>query len=146
MLGTPNWFTSALIAMACYAGMALTLKRLSLSLETPVILLYLFAITTIFFFLYSLSINTVYKIEPSLLLFFLLASALAFAGNYFDLQALSLAPNAGYAAAIKGGQIIFITIGAYFLFRDQSITLTGAIGVALIVAGIALLAVQGNET
>ncbi len=126
----------------CFACMALLLKRLSLSLDTPLILLYLFAFTTILFFLYSLQGDTNYKIDSSLLILLLVASAFAFAGNYFDLQALSLAPNAGYAAAIKGGQIVLITIGAYYLFKDQSITISGATGVFLIVAGIALLSVE----
>ena len=139
-----NWFVSALIGMVCFACMALLLKRLSLSLDTTLILLYLFAFTTILFFLYSLQVGTNYKIDSSLLILLLVASAFAFAGNYFDLQALSLAPNAGYAAAIKGGQIILITVGAFYLFKDQSITLSGATGVFLIVAGIALLSVQGK--
>lgn len=140
-----GWFASALIAMVCFACMALIVKRLSMSLETPILLLYLFGFTTVMFLFYSFSIGSQFKVEPSLLAFLLLASAFAFAGNYFDVMALSQAPNAGYAAAIKGGQMIFITIGAYFLFKGQSLTFSGAFGVALIVAGIALLATQGHD-
>ncbi len=128
--------------MVCYACMALLLKRLSLSLEPAIILLYLFSLTALLFLLYSLLGETVYRISGSLFLLLLLAAFFAFAGNFFDLRALSLAPNAGYAAAIKGGQIVLITLGAYFLFKGQSITVTGALGVALIVLGIALLSMH----
>jgi len=124
--------------------MALLLKRLSLSLDTPIILLYLFAFTTAMFFIFNIQVGAGFSVSTSLLLLIICASVFAFAGNYFDLQALSLAPNAGYAAAIKGGQIILITAGAYFLFKGQSISISGVAGVFFIVLGITLLAVQGK--
>lgn len=128
--------------MVCYACMALLLKRLSLNLETPTILVYLFGFTTVFFLVFSAKTQASFQIDISLLLLLCLAAVFAFSGNYFDLQALSLAPNAGYAAAIKGGQIILITIAAFFLFKDQSITWAGAAGVGCIVLGIWLLSTQ----
>ncbi len=144
MISTNNWFISALISMICYACMALVLKRLSMSLGTPLILLYLFATTSLLFLFYSVHAGINYKIEFSLAALVLLASVFAFAGNYFDLQALSLAPNAGYAAAVKAGQIIVITVGALYLFKGQSISLSGATGILLIFTGIGLLSIQGE--
>lgn len=141
---TQNWFTSALIGMFCYAGMVLTFKRLVSSLDIHLVLLYVFALTTLMFLAYSLRAEAGLRIDPGLIAWLVLASGLAFFGTYFDLQALSLAPNVGYVTAVKGGQIIFVTIGAYLLFKDQSITATGAVGVVLIVAGIALLSLQSE--
>ena len=139
---TENWFVSALIAMFCYAGMALILKHLSESMSVPLILLYLFGLTTLLFGFYSAATVPDFSISSSALILLIAASICAFSGNYFDLQALSTAPNAGYAAAVKAGQITVIAIGAYFLFKGQSITLTGGLGIAFVTLGVTLLATQ----
>ncbi len=125
--------------------MALLLKRLTMELALPIILAYLFALATLWLFLYSFRGLASYKVSGSLFALLLLASLLAVVANLFDLRALSLAPNAGYAAAIKGGQIILITLGAYFLFKGQSITVTGALGALMIVLGIGLLSIQPSS-
>jgi hypothetical protein len=53
---------------------------------------------------------------------------------------MRLAPNPGYASAIKGSQLVLITIAAYFLFSDVTLTVRGLSGVALILGGVILLA------
>ncbi|MBA3035501.1 MAG: hypothetical protein FP814_03310 [Desulfobacterium sp.] len=63
----------------------------------------------------------------------------AFFVNLFDVEALRLAPNAGYAGAVKAGQILIITFAAYFLFQDQQLTWTGMLGVSLVFLGLLLL-------
>lgn len=52
-----------------------------------------------------------------------------------DVNALRLAPNAGYASAVKSGQILLVTIAAYWLFPDQRITAQGISGIVFIVIG-----------
>ncbi len=137
-----NWFLIALIGMLSFAGMALTLKKLTYSLPTPLILLYLFVVTSLIYLGYNLRCGVSLKIGWTTILLILLASILAFIGNICDVEALRLAPNAGYASAVKSGQILVITVAAYFLFKDQQISWQGASGVIMIFAGIVLLAMQ----
>ena len=108
--------------------MAITLKQLTYLLPTPVILLYLFAFTTLLYL--GLGIKQGLRLgvswQPIALLG--LASVFAFIGNLADVEALKLAPNPGYASAVKAGQIILITFAAVFLFPDQKLTLQGILG------------------
>jgi len=53
-----------------------------------------------------------------------------------------MAPNAGYATAVKAGQILVVTFVAVLLFPYQEITTQGISGVIFIVVGIGLLALQ----
>lgn len=142
MFEKQSWFIVALIGMLSFAGMALSLKKLTYVLPTSVILLYLFAFTAPVFLIYNIVTGTPLKIDYSALILLLLASMLAFVGNLCDVEALRLAPNAGYASAVKSGQIIVITIAAIFLFKDQRITVSGIIGVLLIFGGVFLLSHQ----
>ncbi|MCG8548969.1 MAG: DMT family transporter [Desulfobacterales bacterium] len=142
MFEKQNWFIFALIGMLSFACMALSLKKLTYNLPTSVILLYLFAFTTPAYLIYNVTTGTPLDINWTALLFLLLASVFAFIGNLCDVEALRLAPNAGYAAAIKSGQIIVITMMAFLLFKDQKITVSGLIGVALIFCGVFLLSYQ----
>lgn len=142
MFEKQSWFIFALIGMISFACMALSLKKLTYDLPTSVILLYLFAFTTPAYLIYNVTTGTSLEINFIALIFLLLASVFAFIGNLCDVEALRLAPNAGYASAIKSGQIIVITIMAFLLFKDQRITLSGFIGVSLIFGGIFLLSYQ----
>lgn len=137
-----NWFLIAVIGMLSFAGMAITLKKLTYSLPTPLILLYLFVVTSLIYLGYNLRWGESLKIGWTPFLLILLASVLAFIGNICDVEALRLAPSAGYASAIKSGQILVITVVAYFLFKDQHISWQGAFGIIMIFAGISLLATQ----
>ena len=142
MFGKQIWLIFALIGMISFACMALSLKKLTYDLPTSIILLYLFAFTTPIYLIYNVATGTPLKINSTALIFLLLASVFAFIGNLCDVEALRLAPNAGYASAIKSGQIIVITIMAFLLFKDQKITLSGIIGVSLIMGGVFLLSYQ----
>lgn len=137
-----SWFLFALTGMLSFACMALSLKKLTYNLPTSVILLYLFAFTTPAYLMYNVVTGTPLKIDSTALILLLLASVFAFIGNLCDVEALRLAPNAGYASAVKSGQIIVITAAALLLFKDQRITLSGFIGVFLIFLGIFLLSNQ----
>ena len=142
MFEKQSWFIVALIGMLSFTGMALSLKKLTYVLPTSVILLYLFAFTAPAYLMYNVATGTPLKIDYPALILLLLASLFAFVGNLCDVEALRLAPNAGYASAVKAGQIIVITIAAFLLFKDQRITLSGFIGVSLIFGGICVLAYQ----
>jgi len=141
---TNNWFVIALIGMLSFAGMALTLKKLTYTLDTSIIVLYLFVITSILYAALNVKRGIPLSVPLSSLSLLILASFFAFLGNLCDVEALKLAPNAGYAGAVKGGQIMVITFAAYFLFKDQQLSWTGVMGVFLIFGGLILLAFQKN--
>mgnify|MGYP000689227696 FL=1 len=141
---TNNWFVIALIGMLSFAGMALTLKKLTYTLDTSIIVLYLFVITSILYAALNVKRGIPLSVPLTSLSLLILASFFAFLGNLCDVEALKLAPNAGYAGAVKGGQIMVITFAAYFLFKDQQLSWTGVMGVFLIFGGLVLLAFQKN--
>ncbi|MEM7304110.1 MAG: EamA family transporter [Pseudomonadota bacterium] len=142
MGATDRWFIYALIGMLSFSGMALVFKKLTYYLPTSLILVYVFALTSVMLFTYQLKTADNFKIDVSSFFWILLAAGLAFVANIFDLEALKHAPNAGYASAVKAGQILVITLAALYLFDDQKITMTGILGVLLIFSGIGLLATQ----
>ena len=137
-----NWFLMALIGMLSFTGMALTLKKLTYSLPTHLILLYLFVVTSLISLGHNVRLGQSLKIDVKSFLLILLASIFAFFGNICDVEALRLAPNAGYASAVKSGQVLVIMVTAYFLFNEQQISWQGALGVLMIFSGIILLATQ----
>ena len=139
---TNSWFIYALISMLSFSGMALVLKKLTYMIPTPLILVYVFVFSSVMFISYQLKTAGDLKISLTPLLWILLATGFAFIANIFDLEALKHAPNAGFASAVKAGQILVITFAALYLFEDQKITWTGALGVLLIFCGIGLLAIQ----
>ena len=139
---TNNWFIYALIGMLSFSGMALVLKKLTYMLPSSLILVYVFVFSAVMFVSFQLKTSGDLKVGLTPLLWLLLAAALAFIANIFDLEALKHAPNAGFASAVKAGQILVITLAALFLFEDQKITWTGALGVLLIFSGVGLLATQ----
>ena len=132
----------ALIGMFSFACVALTLKRLTYLLPTPTILLYLFVVTSVFYAGHTVAKGMPLKMSQLSFLLIVLASFFAFIGNLCDVEALRLAPNAGYAAAVKSGQIVVITLVSYLLFKDQKLTLTGMLGVLMIFGGVCLLVIQ----
>ncbi|MEM8843960.1 MAG: EamA family transporter [Pseudomonadota bacterium] len=139
---TINWFIYALISMLSFSGMALVLKKLTYTLPTSLILVYLFIFSSVMFISYQVKISGDLKINLSAIFWLLLAAGLAFVANIFDLEALKHAPNVGFASAVKAGQILVITLAALYLFEDQKITWIGVVGVLLIFSGICLLATQ----
>lgn len=139
-----NWFWTAFLGMLCFAGMSLTFKKLSFALNTPVILLYAFSLNAVLYAIYSIQKGFLLRVDGKNAALVLLASIFAFIGNLCDLEALRLAPNAGYASAVKSGQIIVITLAAYFLFRGQTLTLNGLAGILLILSGLILLSTENH--
>ena len=116
-----NWFLIAVIGMLSFAGMALTLKKLTYSLPTPLILLYLFVVTSLIYLGYNLKWGESLKIGWAPFLAYSPGKCiLAFIGNICDVEALRLAPSAGYASAVKSGQILVITVVALSSFQRSA--------------------------
>ena len=142
MFGGTSWIIAALTGMFAFACMTLTLKKLTYSLPTPVVLLYLFLITGGLYLVYGIKLGLRFSVSPSQLGFLGLAAAFAFIGNLGDIEALRMAPNPGYASAVKAGQIVLITFAALLLFAEQKLSWQGVGGVVLVVTGVGLLATQ----
>lgn len=138
----PGWFSFALIAMCCYSAVVLTLKKLTYTALTPVILFYMFGVMCVFFFTQNIMQTNALRISWSSLGFILLAALFASIGTMSEVESLRLAPNVGYAAAIKSGQILVVALLGFFIFKDQHLSWQGALGVLLIMSGVILLALQ----
>ena len=134
-----NWFFLAFLGMLSFAGMTLVLKQLTFNMPTPLILLYLFASATLLYLVYNLKTGVSLMVSSSSLLLIILAAILTFVANLCDVSAVKLAPNVGYASAVKSGQILVVTVAAYYLFRDQEISWNGVLGTVLIFLGIVFL-------
>ena len=137
-----SWFVAALIGMLSFASMALILKKLTYLLPTPIILLYLFAFTAVLYLIFGVKRGFQLGISWQVLGFLALASVLAFIGNLADIEALKLAPNPGYASAVKAGQILVITFAALLLFPEQKLSVQGMCGVLLVFSGVVMLSLQ----
>ena len=137
-----SWFILSLTAMLSFACMALTLKKLTYLLPTPVLLFYVLLLTSVITVIFCVKKNFNLSINLTTFGFLLLASILAFIGNITDIESMKIAPNPGYASAVKSGQIVLITCIALLIFPGQKLSMQGISGVLLIFAGVALLALQ----
>ena len=137
-----NWFTFSVIAMLCYATVVLLLKKLTYAASTSVMLLYMFSTMAGLFLAQNLTQGNSLRIGSQSLGFILLGGMLAAIGSMCEVESLRLAPNIGYATAIKSGQILVVTIIGYFIFKDQQLSWHGVLGVLLILSGVTLLALQ----
>jgi len=137
-----NWFLAAVAGMLSFACMALTLKKLTYLLSSPIILLYVFAVTTLLYLVLSVKRGLEFGLSLQAVGLIGLSSLFAFIGNLADTEALRLAPNPGYASAVKAGQIIVITFAALLLFPDQKLSLQGVFGVILVFSGVIIIALQ----
>lgn len=131
--------------MSCFAGMALTFKSLSYSTPTGVILFYVFLFGTCLYGTLNVVKGNSIAIPVTTLLLTILAAGLAFGGNMFDVEALKNAPNAGYATAVKSGQILIVVFGSLMLFKNQQLTASGLFGIFLILSGLVLLSLQKSS-
>ncbi len=137
-----TWFVAALAGMFSFSCMALILKKLTYTLSTPIILFYVFAFTAVLYLSLSIKQGLKFNVGWQAIILLGMASVLALIGNLGDLQALKLAPNPGYASAVKAAQILVITFAALFIFPDQKLSAQGLFGVLLVASGVALIALQ----
>jgi multidrug transporter EmrE-like cation transporter len=136
------WFLIALGGMFSFAGMALVLKRLTATVPIDTVLLHIFVICTVCYGVMTFLRKTPVTLSWSVWSLVALAALFAFVGNLCDIESIRTAPNPGYASAVKSGQILLITLAAYFIFENQALNITGMLGVAMIAGGIVLLAMQ----
>jgi len=141
-MASSSWFLYSLGAALSFSGLALSFKWLGGVLPAHVSLTYIAGLSTVCYFVHSLHSGVEFSVTREQLFVILLATVFAYFGNLFDLEGLRLAPNAGYASAIKGCQVLLITVLSYLLFAGQQITLMGVLGVCLVFAGGVLLALQ----
>jgi len=134
-----NWIACGLGAAISFAGMALSLKKVStFGIHPLAINFYLVLFTCLGFGSWVKYSKISLSISFEVLLFLVIASTFALAGNYFDVLSLSKAPNPGYAGVLKAGQIIIITSLSPFLF-DSSFSFVKALGIALVIGGMLLV-------
>lgn len=137
------WFFHALIAMLCFGGMQLLFKQLSRSgLGSPVILVFVFGIGTLFYLAHVAIARTPLMVGRNVLAILGAAALLSYTGNLYMVRALDRAPNPGYALAVVGLQALVVTLGAVLLFGSEFSWLK-ALGVVLSICGVALLMLEG---
>src|SRR6185369_14535190 len=133
------WFFSAVLALLAFAGMQLCFKHLAAGgVSTPILLLFVFVITTILFVVHAAIGRETLTVDPKLMKFIIVAAALSYLGNLFMVRALAEAPNPGYAMGVISGQAVVVTIGAILLFGSEFSVMKG-IGIVLTLAGATLL-------
>jgi drug/metabolite transporter (DMT)-like permease len=136
----PIWFIYSLGAMLSFTAMTLILRKLTQTVHSSVIGMLMLGIvfsiyaSIIFIKKAPIALN---KQEIILLLF---AALTCYCGNFCDFESIRLSPNPGYASAVKGAQLVFITLAAYFLFSDVTLSIKGMAGIALVLTGVVLLA------
>ena len=136
----PTWFLYSLGAMISFSGMTLMVRKLASTIHGGVLAMLMLATVT---FLYAVSLF-IKKVPISLtreqIGFIILAALFSFVGNVCDVESIRMAPNPGYASAVKGGQMVIITIAAYFLFSGVTISIKGLVGIAFVLSGVIILA------
>jgi uncharacterized membrane protein len=136
----PSWFIYSFGSMLSFTGLALIMKKLSITIDSMLgsMLVLVFAALLNCLMVFTKKMD--YALSTWEWFMLVTAGACIFVGNFLDIEAMRLAPNPGYASAIKGSQLVLITIAAYFLFSDVTLTVRGLSGVALILGGVILLA------
>lgn len=134
-----SWQINSLLAALFIGGTILALKWASIHIASPIVLMvYLYMVTLFCFFAHAgvgkISLLSSWKG----ILIMVLSGVLCYAGNFFQVKAITGAPNAGYASAIISFSAVFITVASIFLF-GAAFSLLKAAGVACCVIGVILL-------
>jgi uncharacterized membrane protein len=135
-----NWFLNGLGAAVCFACMVLAYKKLLLMGIKPLMLnFFLFGLVFVGFFVWNMIEKNSFKaITPNMILFLAIAAFFSLLGNYLDVNSVKSAPNPGYSATLKSGQIILVALLSPFLF-DSSLSLASFTGIGLVILGIFLI-------
>jgi drug/metabolite transporter (DMT)-like permease len=134
-----SWLILSLFAMFCFVGVALIIKKLTITEpRTEVINFYFFLFTTIVFFGFLLSKGTRPVLSTGSIKWFALLAIVAAAANYFSVAAIGSAPNPGYVTSIRGFEAGITALVAVFLFKSE-LTATKLIGIVLTIGGLILL-------
>jgi drug/metabolite transporter (DMT)-like permease len=136
------WFAASVLALLSFAGMQLCFKKLAAEgVSTPLLLLVVFALGTVFLAVHAALSRTPFSLNPRLVKVFLAAAVLSYLGNLFMVRALATAPNPGYAMGVISGQAVVVTLGAIVLFGSDFSWQKG-LGILLTLAGAMLLGLE----
>lgn len=136
------WILYATSAMLCFAGMQLLFKQLTrMGLSSPLILVFIFAFGSIFYFAHLAVVRAPLAVSTRALGLLAVASVFSYGGNLYMVRALDQAPNPGYAMAVIGLQALVVTLASIVLF-GSAFSWVKALGVALSILGVALLAID----
>jgi drug/metabolite transporter (DMT)-like permease len=135
-----SWFVYGLLAALSFACMTLTFKYiLKQNVQPLILLLFVFIFISIGYIVWVYLGNISFEnLNFNVFLLIILAACFAIAGNYFDVMAVKLAPNPGYAGALKASQIIIISILSVFLFSAK-LTFVNLTGILFVLLGVILI-------
>jgi drug/metabolite transporter (DMT)-like permease len=134
-----SWPNLSLLAMLGFVGVALIIKKLTITeLRTEVINFYFFLFTTIVFLGLLVSKGTRPVLSLSSIKWFALLAIVAATANYFSVAAIRAAPNPGYVTSIRGFEAGITALVAVVLFKSE-ITATRFIGIVLMIGGLILV-------
>lgn len=135
-----SWVWYGLGSAVCFTVMTLVFKKLLLLDVSPLVLnLLVFGFTFTGFLAWAWASKTPLNLSLLVVLLVALASLCSLAGNFLDVLAVKNAPNPGYAATLKATQMALVTLAAPLLFRSE-LTFVKLVGVALVLAGVAVIA------
>ncbi len=136
-----NWFTYGILSAVFFAAMLLIVKRILQLGVTPIPLYFSICILlSIGFGGWMRYSGHTLRLDPTIIGLLVAAAIFSLFANYFQITAIDIAPNPGYATALTATQIIFITVASALLL-GTAIGPAQFIGVVLVVAGVALISV-----
>jgi len=134
-----NWFVQGVLAALSFSGMVLVYKKLFLLGIKPLALnLFMFGFVFVGFMIWNIAEKTPLNITTKMTSFLVLASLFSLAGNYFYTSSVANAPNPGFAATLKAGEIVLITLLSFFIFKS-SLNAVSFLGVIMVLFGVFLI-------
>lgn len=145
-----NWIRYGFVGVVFASVYTLLIKELSASIPAEVFLFYVTTGQLIFFyFIHRNEINK-QKYSKNILAFGFVLATLSYLGNHFEIEAVKLAPNLGYVAAVKLGQIVIVTLLGDFITGHKALNSRRLLSVLTICIGLFLISSQKslvqNET
>jgi uncharacterized membrane protein len=134
------WILYALWSGLAFSIMALCYKKAFL-LGTSSLIVNLFSFGIGFLIILTIAMTKWTLSIPSskILVYISIGAVLLLLGNYLYVSSISLAPNPGFATALKTTDILFATFLGWMLFRGELSTVN-FIGVLLVISGVFLIA------
>ena len=135
------WLIYSLTALFGFTGIYFFIKLLTTyNIGSSVLNFWMFALASIGFLLLSIFQKEPLSVPKSSIYIFIILTFFVIFGNYFSVKAVSIAPNAGYPAAIVGCAAAIMTILSIFFF-GADLSWLKMLGVALATIGIILIAI-----
>lgn len=133
------WIVLSFATMSLMATMLLLFVAIGRAGVVPsVALFYILALALLFNFVYLKAMGTPLAVPRNAIPLIVCAALASFLGNLSGMQAMNLAPNAGYAVAIESSKVVAVALLSIWLFAAQFSLLKG-LGVVLCTVGTALI-------